>query len=163
MDILYNIDSARAEIIQYLETIQQEIVDQIISKKMNASGRTIESLQVIPSNTGAKLVAAPHIIFLEDGRGPTSPTGPYQQSNESLLEIITKWIDDKGLDLNPYAVTKTIHAKGTKLYRQGGKSGVLSVPLQAAGLNDVYRSISTKWRQQVSSEIYEPINELQNA
>lgn len=157
----YNINTARGEILSYLETVQGEIIEQIIAKKMNASGRTAQSLEVIPSNTGGALYAAEHIIFLEDGRGPTSPTGPYKEGDK-LIDIITQWISDKGLDLNPYAVTKKIHKEGTKLYRQGGKSGVLSIPLAAAGLNTLFAEIATQFSQTTTSDIYEPINELNN-
>ncbi len=158
----YNKESAIQQIVDYLQTVQAEIIDQIIKHKMNASGKTAASLEVIPSSTGGSLVAAEHIIFLEDGRGPTSPTGPYKEG-EKLIDIIKQWISDKGLDLNPYAVTKTIHTKGTKLYRAGGKSGVLSIPLQAAGLNTLFYEIATQFSQVTTSEIYEPLNELQNA
>ena len=158
----YNKESALQQIVDYLQTVQGEIIDQIIKHKMNASGKTAASLEVIPSNTGGSLMAAEHIIFLEDGRGPTSPTGPYKEG-EKLIDIITQWISDKGLDLNPYAVTKTIHAKGTKLYRAGGKSGVLSIPLQLAGLNTLFAEIATQYSQTTTSEIYEPLNELQTA
>jgi len=156
----YDKDSALKQILDYLTDVQGEIVDQIIKTKMNASGKTAASLEVVPSNTGGSLMAANHIIFLETGRGPTSPTGPYP-SGEKLIDIIKQWIVDKGLDLNPYAVTKTIHEKGTRLYRQGGKSGVLSIPLQLAGLNTLFAEIATQYSQVTSSEIYEPINELQ--
>lgn len=158
----YNKESALQQIVDYLQTVQGEIIDQIIKHKMNASGKTAASLEVIPSNTGGSLMAAEHIIFLEDGRGPTSPTGPYKEG-EKLIDIIKQWISDKGLDLNPYAVTKTIHAKGTKLYRAGGKSGVLSIPLQLAGLNNLFAEIATQYSQTTTSEIYEPLNELQTA
>ena len=158
-------DSARGHILNYLEQVKSEIEEIAVSKNMVATRRTLNSLQVIPSDTGGKLVAAEHIIYLEDGRGPTSPTGPYMKSpdGKSLTETIAAWIDAKGLDLNPYAVAKKIHKEGTKLYRQGGKSGVLSIPLAVPGLSDLYAEIATMYRQQISSEIYSPINELQNA
>lgn len=155
------IDTARGQIINYLEGVKGEIIEQMIAKNMVASKRTIQSMQVIPSNTGAKLVAAEHIIFLEDGRGPTKPGAT--QGDDSLVDIIKDWINVKGLDLNPYAVAKKIHKEGTKLYRQGGNSGILSIPLAGAGLSDLYAEIATMYSQQVSSEIYEPINELQHA
>lgn len=163
------LDSARNQILKYLEAVKDEIAEQIQNVnpvtgfKMDASGKTIQSMQVIPSNTGGKLVAGGWIIYLENGRGPTSPTGPYQHSDDSLLDIITQWIKDKGLDLNPYAVTKKIHKEGTRLYRLGGKSGVLSIPLNGAGLSDLYAEIATMYRQSVASEIFSPIYELQTA
>lgn len=156
----YNKDSALKEILDYLQTVQAEIIDQIIKQGMTASGKTAASLEVIPSNTGGSLVAAKHIIFLEDGRGPTK-TG--QAGDPKLIDIIKQWIEDKGLDINPYAVTRTIHEKGTRLYRNGGKSGVLSIPLKASGLDTLFAAISTQFSQVTSSDIYEPINELQTA
>lgn len=157
-------ETARGQILDYLTQVQGEIIDLALSYKphpMNASGKTLASLEVIPSNTGGKLVAAKHIIFLETGRAPTSPYAPYMEGRP-LIEIISQWISDKGLDLNPYAVTKKIHKEGTRLYREGGNSGILSIPLAAPGLTNLYAEISTLYNQTVSSEIYEPINELQS-
>lgn len=149
--------SALKQIQDYLETISTEIADLIVSKKMYASGKTTDSLEVVMSNTGGSLMALASIIYLETGRGPTSPTGPYMADPDglSLLDHITAWIDAKGLDLNPYAVTKTIHKEGTKLYKAGGKSGVLSIPLQLAGLDTLYSNIAVFYAQKTTSEIYE--------
>lgn len=158
-------DSARDHILKYLEGIKAEIIELMIAKNMVASGRTIASLQVIPSETGGKLVALDSIIYLENGRGPTSPTGPYQRDykDRNLVQIIEEWAAEKGIIINAYATAKKIHKEGTKLYRAGGHSGILSIPLQAAGLSDLYAEIATMYRQQISSQIYEPINQLQHA
>lgn len=157
----YSKESALQQIVDYLGDVQGEIIDQILKTKMNASGKTAASLEVVPSNTGGSLMAAQHIIFLETGRPPTKDGAA--TGNPTLLEIIKQWVIDKGVDANPYAITKTIHKEGTRLYRQGGKSGVLSIPLRLAGLNTLFAEIATQYSQVTSSEIYEPINELQNA
>lgn len=66
-------------------------------------------------------VMAPDYIFqaLEDGRRP----GKMPPVSE-----IEQWVDSKGLDISPWAIAKTIAAKGTKLYREGGRSGVITQP-----------------------------------
>lgn len=160
---VYTQDTARGQILNYLQQVQGEIIDLALSFQpypMNASGKTLQSLEVVPSETGGKLIAADHIIFLETGRGPTSPTGPYPEG-EKLIDIISEWISEKGLDMNPYAVTKKIHKEGTRLYRAGGKSGILSIPLALPGLNNLFYEIATQFTQTISSQIYEPINEQQ--
>jgi hypothetical protein len=64
-----------------------------------------------------------YITVLEDGRKPGKFAPP---------QVIEKWIDDKplGTDISrkslAYLINRSISEKGSLLYRQGGKSGVLS-------------------------------------
>jgi phage/plasmid-associated DNA primase len=44
----------------------------------------------------------------------------YKTDNSTTLS----WIDDKGLDLNKWAVAHTIIHKGSKLYRTGGRADI---------------------------------------
>lgn len=153
--------SSRALIAEYLEQVKADIIEASTAKRQPASGKTLKSLEVVSSHYGGKLMANSNIIYLETGRGPTHPTGPYMQSEEgTLLEIITKWIAEKGLDLSPWAVTQSIHKHGTRLYRQGGKSGVLSIPLREERIKDLFDKITLSELFSVTSEIYEPIKNL---
>jgi hypothetical protein len=95
---------------------------------------------------------------MEHGRGPTHPGAT--QGNPDLVEIIEDWLQAKGLDINPYAVANTIHKNGTRLFRAGGNSGVLSIPLNLDTLDSVLNTIASEWADTASAEIFEPITNL---
>lgn len=146
-------------IISFLGQVKADIIDAALAKGMNATGRTLGSLEELPiGETGGELRANENIIFLEDGRGPTKPGAP--AGNPTLLEAITEWVEAKGVGGNPYAITKTIHKHGTKLYRMGGKSGVLSIPLREERITDLFNRISENLSYNTASEIFKPINNL---
>lgn len=145
----YDITESRKLVIAYLEKVQQDIL----------SRKKIANLTVVQSATGGTLYAPFYAQFLEDGRGPTSPTGPYPPGKK-LIDVIKAWIARTGLPLNAYAVTYKIHKEGTLLYRKGGKSGVLSIPLNQAGIENLFEQISDNLTKEVSSEIYTPISGL---
>jgi len=88
-----------------------------------------------------------YITVLEDGRRPGTFAPP---------QVIEKWIEDKPIisDLSKkslaYLINKSLKEKGSLIYRQGGKSGILSdyinqeyvhkyltLPLKKALIDDV--------------------------
>lgn len=147
----FDITDSRQLVIDYLENVQQDIL----------SRKKIANLNVQPTLNGGVLYAPFYVQFLEDGRGPTSPTGPYPPGRK-LIDIIKEWVKRQGLDISPYAITNKIHKEGDKLYRAGGKSGVLSIPLATQGIEDLFVKISEQVNKDFSSEIYKPISGLTN-
>ena len=140
-------------LLEYFNSIKQQIIDAAMQLGMSASGKTLSSLQVVETPNGYELQANSSIYFLEHGRGPTTvPKG--NPGNPDLVQIIQDWIDAKGLDLNAYAVANTIHKSGTKLYRAGGNSGILSVPLNLDTLDQVFDTIAAQYLQTTADEIF---------
>ena len=140
----------------YITTIKQEIIDAATQKGLNPTGKTLSSMEVIETPSGYDLQAEGNIYFIEHGRGPTTPGAT--AGNPNLVQTIQAWLDEKGLDINPYAIAKTIHKSGTKLYRAGGNSGILSVPLNLQQLDEVFSQISTEYLQNTADEIFAEIN-----
>src|SRR6056297_1318203 len=101
-------------------TLVSKIQANIQSAGKNATRKTSRSLKstVIDNDKFTKLTidAAPWFFTLETGRGPTKNSA---KSNPSLLENIIEWSNAKGILINPYALTKKIHKKGTKLFQLG--------------------------------------------
>jgi hypothetical protein len=139
----------------YLNTVRQQIIDIATEKGMNATGETLASLDVVPTQNGYALQANSSIYFMEHGRGPTHPGAT--QGNPNLVEVIEDWLEAKGLNINAYAVANTIRKKGTKLFRAGGNSGVLSIPLNLETLDAVFNDIARQYMDKASSQIFEPI------
>lgn len=141
----------------FLEELKAEIVQNLKDRGNVASGETINSLEVIPidENTVA-LWGAKHLMALEDGRKPTRSGA--ESGSPTLFERIKQWIDDKGLDLNPYAVTKKIHKEGTSLYRQGGKSGVISTVITEQRINNFLEIFSREFMSSAESAVISEFN-----
>lgn len=94
------------------EVYKSEIAKQFDKYNLNATGKTLKSIQANVVGNKLSIIGNDYVQVLQDGRRPTSNNG-----NGALLANIKQWIAAKGLDLNPYAVTKKIHKEGTRLYR----------------------------------------------
>jgi hypothetical protein len=99
----------------------------------NATGKTSQSLRFELKQEGTKykmqLFGRPFFMTVQTGRGPTKPGAP--QSDPTLFEGIKEWIEAKGIAANPWAVTKSIHEKGTRLWRQGGREDIVQPAVDA--------------------------------
>jgi hypothetical protein len=142
----------------YFDTIRKQIIDAAIQKGLSATGKTLASLEVVATQNGYELHADDSIYFMEHGRGPTKPGAT--TGNPNLVEIIEDWLEAKGLNINPYAIANTIHKKGTKLFRAGGNSGILSVPLNLDTLDNVFEDIQASYLDSATAQIYEPLTNL---
>ncbi|KAI0556519.1 hypothetical protein FGB62_679g02 [Gracilaria domingensis] len=82
---------------------------------IRATGASAQSLRPESDGNRGDLYGSAYFEQQELGRRPTINT---QRSGKSeLLGQIRKWIQAKGLDLNPFAVTNKIHKEGTRLWR----------------------------------------------
>lgn len=98
---------------------------------VNASGdlsKTTESrVEVGPSSITLQIIINAYGLTLEPGRGPTK-----NSQGGVLYAQIRRWVDDKGIgqaakrDGIAYAITKTIHEKGTKAFRDKDGPKVIS-------------------------------------
>ncbi|WP_295651689.1 hypothetical protein [uncultured Mucilaginibacter sp.] len=147
----------KAGLLSYFTDIKNQIIDAATQKGLSASGKTLASLEVVPTDNGYELQADSSIYFMEHGRGPTSTNAV--AGNPNLVQIIQEWLEDKGLDINPYAVAKTIHKNGTKLFRAVGNSGVLSVPLNLDALDQVFDGISDQYLQNATNQLFNAMDD----
>ena len=90
-----------------------------LEKGFKASGNWPRELEWIntltPFRINIKLLGADYTDFMINGRGPTAEGAP--AGDPTLQTIIEKWVKDKGVSANPYAITKSIHEHGTQQYR----------------------------------------------
>lgn len=105
------------------DAVQQEIVDKlkalIIANDMVATRALLDSVRYEKNESFGRLsydiIALDYIVGLNDGVEPGEQPYP-------TIEALQRWIDAKGLDLNPYAVRNSIIANGTTWYREGGSN-----------------------------------------
>ena len=92
----------------------------LIDKNINATGSLSDSLHEEILTDEVIIWATEHSIWTDEGRGPTKNTN----GNGELIEKIKEWVLAKGVNINPYAITKSIHEKGTKAYIENENRGV---------------------------------------
>lgn len=86
-----------------------------IKQELKASGKSATG-SLIQNTTGSariegtrvvfEALAPEHYVFVDKGRRPGAKAPP--------IKAIKRWISQKGLDLNAYAVAKSISKKGIK-------------------------------------------------
>lgn len=105
------------------ETILNEVNELYFKSKfmqlgMNASGEWVRNLEA----KNDEIWGRDYSEYLAKGRPPN-----FDQDPESITKFarwagatfIKKWVEDKGLSLNPYAVAYKIAREGTDYYPQG--------------------------------------------
>ena len=93
----------------FLNDIAAEMVEFLVVNKRVATGAAVNSFEVDVTETRkdqmkAELSAVNYINFALNGRGAGAMPP---------VDAIARWIEVKGIDLNPWAVAKTIAALGT--------------------------------------------------
>jgi hypothetical protein len=100
---------------------------------LRASGRWEKELETKQTNQGAKYTAAiegmNYTQWIENGRGPNS-----DQSEEGLRSwvgwagstFLAKWVQEKGINANPFAVAWKIAREGWTVPNKHNKGGLVS-------------------------------------
>lgn len=145
------------------EAIQNFLNDRrldIIAKMNRATGETERSLRVNAGEDYGYLIAPAHIVTLDKpGRRPTSPGA--QKGNPTLRESLMVWIQARGIQPRPgqtreslaYAMAKTIHEKGNKLYREKRATGVLTETITEEQFSELVDQLAEVNLIEVSSRI----------
>lgn len=116
-----------AEVLTILTQTGQSVVQQIQANTPKATGKTAASVHYLVGEENNKITfqikAAPWFKVMETGRGPTRAGAP--AGSPTLVEQIKAWLgsSDQGA---AYAIAKSIHNKGTKLFQEGGRLDVYS-------------------------------------
>lgn len=123
-------------LLKRLETIKEEVASRMDSLHRTATGKSVASLAIVsPRSMEAYLEGDAQWQVMQNGR--SAGKGPY-----NFREIIKKWIDAKGISVQPkgrqteetakdslaFLITRSILNKGTSLHRSNG-------------YNDIYDSV----------------------
>ena len=124
MTILDVPKQTRGLLLLEFEKLKQDLISKHIELGMKASGKWIDSLEVVEENLRVSLLGEKYTDQLVYGRrAGTMPP----------VSAIEQWIKDKGIIPNipirslAWAIAINIKKKGTKYYQQGGTDLVSSV------------------------------------
>lgn len=133
-----------ASIIQALTGYGQSFTEQIKANTPKVTGKTANSVgyevRALRDEATLTITAKPFFKVVETGRGPTR--ADYQKGERPLIEAIKEWVKAKGMEEGlAYAITKSIHKKGTKLYQEGGRQDVFSNVLSERAIQKMEKSL----------------------
>jgi len=127
----------------YADTAVKQIQLNIQSTGTNATGKTSRSIHYTISDNGEKItlqiLGRPYITSIETGR---KATPDYTKPSVQFVASIKEWVKAKGLpEGSAYAIAKSIHAKGTKLFREGGRKDIISSVLNQSFIDQIAKDI----------------------
>lgn len=122
-----------AEIISILSKSGQSTADRIRQVIPKKTGKTARSVRHEVTEEGSiirlRLLAAPYFMVVQTGR---KPTPQYTKPSKEFVGKIKEWLQASGKDQGPaYAIARSIHQKGTKLWQAGGNTIISDVVNQS--------------------------------
>jgi len=112
---------------KYGNSTVAQIQSNLSATGTNATGKTSRSVHFEVKNEGFKqtlrILAKPYFMVVETGR---KPTPQYTKPSKAFVASIKEWADTKGLGKFAYGIALSIHQKGTKLFRDGGRQDIVS-------------------------------------
>lgn len=146
-----------AEIISILNQYGSSTVEQIrqnlSSTGTTTTGKTAQSLRYEVTNEGTKatlkVVGKPFFAVVETGRKPT----PSYKPSKQFVASIQEWMDAKGKTGSAYAIAQSIHKKGSKLFRDGGRSDIYSNVINQNLVDKISLDLLNKFAQQFMTNV----------
>ncbi|MBQ9954650.1 MAG: hypothetical protein IJO87_04375 [Eggerthellaceae bacterium] len=121
-------EEIRQILLEELEDLKRRITENMGRADQIVSGKTRDSMQASVQGNAGVLTGRQAFATLETGSRPWSRKP--KRTPKWFADLIGEWIDQRGLDLNQWAVAHTIIHKGSKLYRSGGRADIYSPELQ---------------------------------
>lgn len=112
----------------------------------DATGKTSQSLRYEVTQEGSKTIlkvlGKPFFMVVETGR---KPTPQYTKPSLEFVASIKQWADTKGLGKFAYGIARSIHQKGTALYREGGRQDIVSNVVNETLSQQITKDLLTKF------------------
>ena len=111
------------------ERTRRELIDKYRSMGLKASGAFEEGLTTETSEMKTAIWTVPHTWFMVNGRNQN-----YNQDEKAIKKwvgwagstFLKKWVEDKGLDISPFAVAYKIAREGIKVPNQHNDGTLIS-------------------------------------
>ena len=114
---------------EWAERTKQELIDKYKSMGLKASGAFEDGLSTETDENSTKIWTVPHTWYMVNGRGKNS-----SQDKEAVRKwvgwagstFLKKWVEDKGLDISPFAVAYKIAREGIRVPNQHNDGTLIS-------------------------------------
>lgn len=142
-------------LLDLLNKISRDIKAEQTAQGRTASGKTAQSLEPEATDRTGILYGSISVNVLETGRKGGKVPGTFQQ-------IIKRWMQDKGLfqaesesrqNSIAFLIARKIKESGTLLFREGGKSGILSNVITDERISEFEKAVLFRFGREVTEEI----------
>lgn len=152
-----------AEVLNILSSYGQSAVAQIQANTPKATGKTARSVRFQVTDEGDKvkfeILASKYFKVVETGRKPT----PQYKPSVSFVSAIRQWLDAKGKDTSlAYVIAKSIHQKGTKLFREGGRKDVFSNVLNESFIDSISNDLLQQFAHETMMQLIKSFDDNSN-
>jgi hypothetical protein len=114
---------------EWSEQTKEELIDKYKSMGLKASGAFEEGLTTETDENSTKIWTVPHTWYMVNGRNRNS-----SQDKEKIKKwvgwagstFLKKWVEDKGLDISPFAVAYKIAREGIRVPNQYNDGTLIS-------------------------------------
>lgn len=134
---------------KYGTSTVKRIQDNMQATGSNATGKTSQSVrfQVETSNTkqALKIFGRAYFFSVETGR---KATPQYDKPSEDFVKSIQEWMQAKGMPGTAYAIAKSIHKKGTRLFQTGGREDIISNVVNQSLIESIEKDILDKYAKE---------------
>ena len=147
---------------EWAERIKQELIDKYKSMGLKASGAFEDGLSTETTESSTKIWTVPHTWYMVNGRGKNS-----SQDKEAVRKwvgwagstFLKKWVEDKGLDITPFAVAYKIARQGIRVPNENNDGKLISEVITAKSISgllekmgayiitDIKTDIQKTWQQ----------------
>ena len=144
------------------EEILNQFAQEIVPELMSVSKGFAPSISYTVSDNMLEITASPYIRVLIDGRAPTKQGAT--RGNPTLQQAILSWINrhsitgranKKGIIPTPeqlsWAISKSIHLHGTKLYQQGGGNNIFDTIITNARVENLLNLLTNQFRVEIKA------------
>jgi hypothetical protein len=158
------ITAVTAEIVTILSGFGEGVVNDIrrnmASTGTDASGESSRSLRYEVIEDGFKatlrVLAKPFFMVVETGRKAT----PEYKPSIDFVNRIKSWLSSRGKDQGPaYAIARTIHKKGTKLWQAGGRTDIVSNVVNETLVDQIAKASLHSFAQQYLVSLVNSFND----
>jgi hypothetical protein len=146
----------------------QQFANTIVPEMQSVSKRFAPSFESLIDETefgiNLNILASKYIRVLIDGRKPTKIGAP--KGDPTLQQIILSWIKDKGItprankngkvptiESLSWAISKSIHLYGTRLYQQGGGNEIFEPIITETRINSLLSQLERSYYINIESDL----------
>lgn len=142
--------------------ILQQFADALVPELKAVSKGFADSIESEVTEDTLTIKASPYINTLIYGRGPTKSGA--KKGTPTLQQQILKWVESKSItpransrgkvptqEQLSWAISKSIHRDGTKLYQEGGKNDIFGSIITQNRLASLQTAISKNYLTQIET------------
>ena len=132
---------------KWMEERKVVLLDKYESSGRKASGMFGSSIAITTTENNSKMTGSKHVWYMVNGRNPTS------SGKRMPVSVIQQWIDDKGLDLNAWAVARHIDKFGIKVPNANNDGRLLKHTFTPESIKQLGKELSRNFIMDIKSNI----------